>query len=432
MLSKHLSERHFSLILFGGSLLFYIFVVIGFHTPQTNDFAVQIEAARNFMAGNAEAFHTEYFEKWPDLPNYAPIEVALLSICDADIFIQIFQAVCMSVTLLFVYKLLIMFVDFRVASISSMLLAFLPIFVLTVGSTTNQILSATLTLAAVYCFCYIRRGSFLLNRKIAGYVTCGILLAVARFVRPDAVLVEAALLIVLIVSRNERLGKGPSGKGYWKIAAISGLLLSYLLVGSMLTGGLYGSGVYSDRATGENVTFNKLLSGTDLESRGRVSSYYITENEKRAERDGVSYNTAVLETLLERAESPGYVLALEIEKAKTLWWNDPFTHCLYDSHPSTQEFAYDVHKACTILLISVNLIALGARRAKRRIPDVYLVALVVLALTFCAYALIEVQPRYLYFAHIVMLITGAPGLEWLLAKIPALGDKERRRVAKLF
>lgn len=284
--SRHIVEKHFSVKLVMFSFILYALVVVAFHTPQTNDFWAQLEAARSFMAGNTEAFHTEYFEKWPDLPNYALVEVVLLSICDSDVFVQVFQAGCMSASLLFVYKLLMIFVSFRTASVSSMLLGLLPVFVLTVGSTTNQILSATLSLAAIYCFCCIRNTSAPLGHRLLGYIACGALLAGARFVRPDAVLVEVALLVVLLVSRKKQLGETGDKEGRLKIAAVLALSLSYLLIGAMLTGALYASGVYSERATGENVTFNKLLSGTDLESRGRVSSYYIADNEEKAAEKG--------------------------------------------------------------------------------------------------------------------------------------------------
>lgn len=420
--SKHAKKNYFSILLFSVSFVFYVFVIFVIDTPQTNDFAVQIEAARQFIAGNPEAFHTPYFEAWPDFPNYAILEIALLSISDSAVFIQIFQALCMSLTLVCSYKLLLDLCDFRIASFVVLLLFFFPTFVFTIGSTTNQILSACLSIIAILLFCKSRRSNCKTAKMLMLFALCGLLVALARFVRPDAVLVEVAIVAsALLVPGKIKLHK--TKEIFFRIGSVLVLALTYILVGMLISGLLYSTGIISDKATGDRVVYNKLLSGTDLDSAGRVSSYYIKNTEEKSKAENISYQEAASKVILERMTSPGYVCALEVKKAETLWWDDPFTHCLYDTYPEIEDWIKNIDKACVFFLILMVILAFAQCRT-RKITDLRMILYLILLETFCAYFLIEVQPRYMYFAYIVMFILSADGFCFLWDRLHKKDSKK--------
>lgn len=416
-------ERLFPRLLVPVSLLFYVAIVLVVNNAQVSDFESQIDSARAFMAGDWQAYHStplgpSLYENWPDQIGYSLVEVLLLSVCDSVTFLKCFQAACMSCILLLVFLLARELAGFRIAAFLSIALSVFPFFAFMVGSTTNQILSALLCLVAVYGFCVARTR---LSRPAAcagAYLACGVVVAIARFVRPDAVLVAAALAIVALClpargrPRNSLIDRG---------ARMAMVLGSYLLVGVLISTSLALSGIMSPAATGDRVTCNKLLMGTDIRTSGGWSKDYISNNEQRAVDEGVSYQRAAIETVAERLTSPSYAAALEIRKIQRLWWGDPFTFCLREVDQNIVSWLKSVDKSFVFLLILANILALWRGLKKGgggSLSDLRLFLYLLVAATIAAYLFIEVQPRYPYFAYIAMFVLAADGLSclWELAR----------------
>ncbi len=402
----------FPLWLFCTSFAFYLLVILVIQSPQVSDFLFLVNSARDFIDGNAEAFHATYVNDWPDLCAAGIVDVIMLSIVNKIAFIKVCQAAASSAMCVLVYLILREITAKKYAQAGSTLLAIFPLFTFSIEMANNQVLSALFCMGALYLFIRYaqRRHTLSTSRAIALAGLMGFLVAIARFIRPDAVLAIIALAISLLIfafnTRKDQTDRKPI-KILGAFAPTLSALLIYVLATSLLSFSLHATGIASDEQHGENVAFNKLLMGTNLETSGGWSTDYQKLNTQRSQREGVSYREAAIRTIVERITDPGYTADLAVKKLQRLWWTNSETFNLNHLNGSIHAYITAIEKSWVLLLIIANL-ALFARLWKRKCTlteTQYLLPFIgILALTICAYLLIEVQPRYLYFAYIIMFI----------------------------
>lgn len=404
---------HFSVRLFLFSFLFFCFVVIVVHNPVTDDFATQIRWARDFINGKWNAYHNAYAESWPNMIGYSIVEIPILYLTDSTTCIKLFQACCMSLSVVLVFKIVEQFASRQVAQISSVALVFFPAFLLASGTTTNQILAATLSLAASNMF--LRVYKFRTSKKviILSIVSSGILLALADFVRSDATVVFIAIIVCIIIFSKDHRTRLSRIKESCSMIAI--FTLSFLAVGALITTTLDWSGIRSPATTGDLVAYNKLVMGTSEHNSGGHTNDYDLLLEEKARNEGISYKEAAVDTILENLSTPGKVLRLEIKKAHRLWWANGFLFSLNNIPEETLDWFIKADKASVFALILLCIPGIVALIVRKRTPNPACVfCIVVLTGYLLAYLFIEVQPRYMYFPYIIMVILASWSMQILV------------------
>ncbi|MEC4185350.1 glycosyltransferase family 39 protein [Adlercreutzia sp. R21] len=402
----------FPLWLFCISFVFYLLVIFAIQSPQVSDFLFLINSARDFIDGNTTAFHTTYVNDWPDLCAAGIVDVIMLSIVNKITFIKACQAAASSTMCVLAYLILREITAETYAQAGSTLLAIFPLFTFSIEMANNQVLSALFCMASLYLFVRYaqQRNALNTSRVITLAGLMGFFVAIARFIRPDAVLAIIALAISLLIlafnSYKNQTAEKPI-RLFGAFAPALSALLIYVVATSLLSLSLHATGIASEEQHGENVAFNKLLMGTDLETSGGWSIDYQKLNTQRSQREGVSYREAAMRTIVERITDPGYTANLTIKKIQRLWWTNSEAFNLNHLNGNIHAYITAIEKSWVLLLIIANL-ALFARLWKRKCTlteTQYLLPFIgILALTICAYLLIEVQPRYLYFAYIIMFI----------------------------
>lgn len=409
----------FPMFLFIASLILYTFLILYFDIPQISDFELQIQCARAFIAGDVTAYHIDYLETWPNLVGYSIIELPILYLTDSVTCIRLFQAVCMSLTIILVFYIMKRIVSVPIAQFASSSLAIYPSFSLAAGATTNQICSSTLVFFAILVF-LVAREQTSSRRNYALLCVCGIVLALANFIRADVgvVLIAIVLAVVLwpkIIPKNKKTV--PFAK---RVASITVLLVSYALVTQSILLFLDSSGIRSPDTDGSSMAANKLLMGTDIKTDGGWSEYYIEENSMKAKIEGISYNEAALDTVLERLRSPEVFVELQIKKIHRLWWEQDLSFALYGVPIEIQTFIKTIDKAALFVLILLCIpIFIALIRCRNTDSDKILLPLFALILTgiLIAFVFIEVQPRYLYFTLIVLFVIASYGFEICQQKV---------------
>lgn len=424
--------KYYPVFLFLGTFALCNIIIFVVQNPQVSDFQTQLESARSFMEGNWTAYHTPFYEIWPDQISYSLIEVLLLSICNKIAFVKIFEAACTAGIAVITYFCIREEFSQKTAQYSSAVLALFPTISFAVGSANNQMLSALLCMVALYLFVFARHRMESRKKLIVCYAICGLIVAVARFVRPDAVLVVVAMLIVIIfVSR----GKDADLKGrrranvIWKGFSALSLVAAYFIIGSIITLSLGAVGIMSPEATGDRVIVNKLVMGTNSETSGAWSSDYIDRIEEKAENEGKSYQEAAMGIVVEQVSPPNSVSALLIKKAQSLWWGSSLSFNLIEADPAVANWLAKFDKGIVFFLISLSMVSLWARsrtRSEDFVDNTFLVYSLILVMTILAYCILEVQPRYLYFGYIIMFIMAADGIRYIKARISEVTSVQGR------
>ncbi len=420
-----LGGRRFPCLLFVVSFLCYALLISLNNNPQISDFAYQIDSARSFLAGNTRALQTSYFTEWPDTLGYTLIEMMLLSISDRVIVIKFFECACSSGMLVIAYFLMRSLSSERLARTGSALLGLFPLFVLTNESANNQVLSAFLSLLAIWVVARAIDCEFF-GRRLALYAIVGAIVAFSKFVRPDALLIFLGLLIFIVVRNGNDL-KSQCAVGDCvlasKLVEATVFCLTFLCAGAILSLGVSCSGVTADGPTGEHVTINKIVMGLDTSSGGRCTTGeggYRDRIEKRMEAEGIPYNVAAVREMKDGLSSPDDIIDLAISKTRNLWWDYPFTFSLTDESETIKQWVYGLDKAmvallCVTCLISFCVVFHGGRR---RVGKNILYPIILMAfLTIGAYSIIEVQPRYLYFMYILMFVLSTYGIQEIFDRL---------------
>lgn len=410
-------RRHFPLKIFVASCIVYLIIVVAFNKPQESDFLLWIETAREYLAGNAQAFHIEYFQRWPDSLGYALLEVLLLSIWDNVFIIKFVEVLFAAGIVVIAFSCMKCIASVQTAQLLACILALFPTLAFANCSASNQVVSAFFSLMAVRAFMALVSESDLTKRFSLAFVS-GCLVGFARFVRPDSTLVIIGLVGALCLcwsrrSREEatRSSSDRSTTTFVFLALIA--LLGFAIVVSALAFSVSTSGVASAVEPDNSVTVDKLVIGTDPETSGGWSATFRDQIKQEMERGSVSYEEAGLRLVAHRLFDVEVASNLIIGKTEKLWWGDSLAFALGGFPSRLTTWIYNIDKVVVVFLCVSNIFALlrygrmkpGEKKSRCR------VMLLIVALTMAAYLLIEVQGRYMYFAYIIMFILAAFGID---------------------
>lgn len=291
----------------------------------------------------------------------AIVDALLLSIVDSVMFIKICEAAATSAICLLTYQTLKSLVPITHAQFVSSCLAAFPLIFLSPQMANNQVFSALFCVLALYL--YVRLFSTNHSSSLGHLLRCsfiiGAIIGLARFIRPDAVLVLVAVVVSLLLA-NIAESRAPKASLIQRMPKILlpalSALAAFIVVTTIINTSLIVSGIAAEEPRGQNVTINKLLIGTDEETSGGWSNDYQIQNNALANSENVSYQEAALKTIADRMLNPKYLASLTIKKTQRLWWENSELFNLSELSDSVLIEVNAVEKTWVLLLVLANIL----------------------------------------------------------------------------
>lgn len=402
--------RAFPVILLIASFCLYCAFAAALDNPVIQDFLRQYEAAESFMKGNASAFSTEYFGKYPYQIGWSLVESVLLAIWNSAACVKLFCCICVSLTVLLTYAIAKELTNDAAAATAGCGVALYPSVLLMPGSCSNQPLSTLLCFVGFYLIICRGKNRASFADVLGRVLAAGVLFAFAEMIRPDVIVIVLAGMLALII-KDFVAADGMRETILKRLTAAVSLFAAYKLTALFLTSAIVAAGL---AATFDTDVMYKIALGTNLESGGAWSAEVFERiDEKKAAGLGASEAAlAVVWENLDELSDPGALFSLVESKNQLLWWGSGF----YFSTLNASGEVYDLflHLDNSMLLIGIvlclaSVIGLLARR--RECANGYMFLLLTLLATLAAYQIIEVQPRYFYTEFFVLFILAADGIE---------------------
>lgn len=410
---------HFTIILFGGGLALRIVIVTVLHTPPESDFLFLYDAAQSLLVGDKSFLDTVYFSLWAYQSMFVVWEAALLKICNSIIFLKCVNAVFSAGSVCLLYRTMRGFVSEKAAQIFALLLTIQP-FILTFHVVlSNQIPSAFFMILGIWVLISEDCAKLQLWR----FPLAGLLLQIGNMLRCEAIILLVAILtwVVFEMLRRPKIAK-------YFLTGIVLLLAVYAATGKVADTAIRVTGVNPYGLQNGDPDW-KLVIGLNAETRGAYSNKdwskiypSLDENNQITDETRKIQNEIIQERI---HISVGDWMKLLRNKIQMLWNTDnlhwAFHHAL-DAAPMdyvgfiTRYDAFNLLKGFNLALggTAIVLLMLGLWQYKSLpSPASYLPFFVFFA-AFCAFLVIEVQPRYVYLPQLFVFASSAYGIDQLL------------------
>lgn len=405
--------------------LIAIFVV---QPEPVSDFARMYEAAVQASNGDFSFQNTTYFFNWAYQTGFVLWEALLIKLFHSMMSLKIANALLLTGINCLIYLLARRFVDERAAQAAS-LLYLVTVFPSLLGCLlTNQHVSAFFLLLGVYVLTGGGKRSFSFPRAVAA----GALLALGNILRPEGIVIIAALcgtaLFVVIMRRSLRGSKR-------MLCGVAAAIVVYAACGAAASWAVSATGVNTYGLT-NNWQSWKFLVGFNSDTGGWFSeadahrfswaheittdpdvTAEVVEIEKQEIRDRIF-------------TSPAKLAQLMLDKVYSLWTADrlgfPLGHinqadyrvCGIKGTTVYQYFSLldRTVYTCALLFALLGAVALLRSGSKGQTFTAVLAPMTVMA-CFAVFLLIEVQPRYVFLPQIFLYITAAAGIAWLRKRV---------------
>lgn len=401
----------FTLLLFAGGLLLRLLIIFAIQPPPESDFVLLYDAAQKLLRGDLSYNSTTYFSLWAYSSAFVAWEAMWLSIWNNIIILKIVSAILSAGTVCLLYRIVRPNVRPASAQVMALLLTVFPFAATLPALLTNQTASAFFLVLAVWVLsCPDAKGLGFFR-----YPLCGIILQLGNFLRPEGIIVLTAIIVVgiLCVVRKPRSFKRIS--------------LGLLAVIVMYTGCGMGANAFAKAVDlnpngfENNLLGWKFVCGLNHETGG---AYAQADWDAIQETLGSNHlptpetENLVNDLIARRLSSPlKDQIKLVVSKVKLLWVDEAL-FWVFGYLRQTPSFLLDLlyPLLCsfdrTIFFIALALSALGLMKRKRFAPGLLLPHLV-FAVSFCAFLLVESQPRYAYMPQLFLFAGAAYGIDAL-------------------
>ncbi len=354
-----------------------------------SDFGLIYNAAAALAGGDTSAFSSNYFALWGYQIPFALYEALVLALGGGVQALGLLNALWGALTTACVYSLARRFAGSGPAFAASALYALCPGAILLTPVLTNQCISL---------FCFVLALLLYLRGGWKWAALAGAALAFGNLMRPEAVLVFCAILAALVLALLRR-------REGWKaeLLRFAALAAGYVLLTALVKGAIALSGL-APNGTGSAAPEWKFVLGLDTATLGRYdrSLEYILSIADPAARKAAAQEAI-------RASLAG------CENLFGFFWDK--TERFWGAYEESwlgvaNEYIYPLRFAERIFFTAAALLALIGCLHRREDAAETLARGAVFA-AFCAYLVIEVQPRYRYFAWPFLLLLAAAGIKRL-------------------
>lgn len=402
--------RHFTLWLLVGGFLLRVAAILVLNPPMISDFRLMFEASQSLLAGDLSFRQLRYFSLWAYQSVFVAWQTMLLAVWNNPLMIKLTNALLSAGTVCFLYRLARDHVRESAAQASVLLLTAFP-FVLTLPTIlTNQIVSAFFLTAGTW----LLAGRDCARLGFWRFPLAGLALQAGNLLRSEGIiLVVAALayMVLTVLRRPDAIKR--------ILCGMATLLVVYGLVGVGADTAVRVSGLNAN-GTANGYPGWKFVTGLNFSTSGGYStddwnqlSATFDENGPTEATEDVQY-----ELISERLSAgPKALLLHAVHKCRLLWCNDAlhwaFGHL--QLHDGLTLIYDNIRKMDRLLFCAALLLAGFGLCRPCRTPEAYLPFLVVFA-AFCAFLLIEVQPRYAYLPQLFLFCGASLGLDRLIGK----------------
>ena len=390
-------QKLFGLMLFCIALILKCIVAFAINTQPESDFYLMYETANQLAQGVNTLPETSYFQYWPYQSAFVAWMAFFIRFFGADIlFFKGMNCLLSACTSLLVYLLARRVGSERGARVAAIVFTLYPGTFTLVSVLTNQHLSECLFVLSLYVFTTPSRG---IPGQLARSTFAGVLLALSNAIRPNGILVIAAVVVYGIVKvfswiRNRGIRLKSICLRAAALCVVYGLAFSSLSTLVSATG-LNPSGLSN------NVPEWKWIVGLNEDTTGRYSGEdaKIVFGEERNQE-------AIDQLLQERLSiSPARFFSLAWKKIIIMWGSyEPtywaFTNNVFAGLDDARPLQTGLRRMCKLtsgLYIWVQLLmAVGIIMAFRKgqISEVSLLLMLIALAYFNIHLLIEVQTRY--------------------------------------
>lgn len=402
---------HFTLLLFTGGLLLRIGILLVLHPPIISDFELLLWAARSVLAGEHSYLNTEYFSLWGYQSGFVAWEAFWIMLWDNPFILKLVNAVLGAGTACLLYRLARMWAGERPAQLAALLLTASPFCSTLHTVLSNQIPSAFfLTLGL-----WLLAGGECKRLGFWRFPLVGLALQLGDLLRSEGIIFLTAIVTWFLFRALSRKGE---------LRRLSAGLLVLLAV----YGGVHACADAAVRASGINPNglangdpMWKVVTGLNFESKGGYSAHdwytIIAHLDEDKQMTPESY--AVQDALIRQRLSAGpRALLLHLRnKIEFLWIEDAlhwmFSH-IEEYHPLFVGWVRQLERGWFFLAFALASFGFVGNqwRLRPRGLSVYLPYFIFFA-SFCAFVLIEAQPRYAFLPQLYLYTASALGMERL-------------------
>lgn len=415
---------HFFLLLFVISAAVHFAAVFYIRPVPIQDFETMYNAAQQAAAGDFSFQNTQYFYLWAYQTGFVLWEALLLKLFGHAAAMKIVHALMLSGINCMIYLLARRFTNERAAQTAS-LLYLVTLFPTVLNCLlTNQVVSAFFLLLGICILTGGKEHAFSIPRALMA----GILLALGNIMRPEGIVILAALVgtavFVVIMKRSIKQNK----------QMILGIVLTAIVYAVCNAGASYAisaSGV-NPYGLSNNWPTWKFIVSFNQESGGMYSA---ADRELFGNAHQIDTPEAVREASVAAEKElirsricipPVQMASLLAAKVSNLWLqtglgfpmgylNDSSVSIGHISGPKFYQYCVLLDRV--VFLFSLACALLGGLSLMRRKPEEQTFSTVLAPMTvmacFAVFLLVEVQPRYAFLPQIFLYITAAAGIAQL-------------------
>lgn len=397
----------FPLFLFIFTFITRLVVVFLIDTPPISDFEYLYEASQDIINNDYSFTNSNYFQTWAYQVGFAWVQSLFLRIVNSITFLKIINCLVSAFTTILIYLISKEFVSEKSSKVSSIIYALLPFTITYVTVLSNQYLSSLLICFALYII-ISNKIKFSDTKK---YLISAILLAMADVIRPESIIPLFSIVLFLLLTINKANLKN-------NLKNILVTVGTYFCVTLIISSVFQVTGL-APNGLKNNDPYWKFVCGFNHETEGRYATEHVdTIGNFAAEKEIIKNQILV---------SPLKLTSLFLNKIDGFWLSTTldwtFLH-LYGKYiilpfgsiyiDDLVDFLCMLNNYMMYILYILMIIGIYKYIKKKDYNKNILLLLNQVFVTFGVYLLIEVQPRYLYYIQIIVVILASVGIEEIL------------------
>lgn len=427
LLAWHILRKplpYFTALLFAFGLLLRLCIILILHPPVISDFELLLQSARSFLAGDYWYLDTEYFGLWGYQSGFLAWDVFWLWLWDNPFSLKLANAVFGAAAACLLYRLNREWVDERSAQLAAILLVASPFCSTLTTLLSNQIPSAFFLALGVWIFFSRDCGRLGFWR----FPAAGFALQLGNILRTEGIILLAAVFAWAVFQcvRERRQMKR-------LVAGLAVMLSVYGCIHAAADTLVRASGLHPYGLQNGDPMW-KVLTGLNFDSRGGYSSEdwnaliaQLDEKNQMCEKSYTLQNRLIRERL---SAGPGK-LALHLRNKIKMQWVEDGLHWMFEHlqefRPGLVAFVREYDRG--IFFLTFGLAGYGLfgdrKRWQGRPVSAYFPYFVFIA-AFCAFLIVESQPRYVYLPQMYLSLCASMGIERLERRLGLLPQEELR------
>lgn len=400
---------HFTWGLFWGVLTLRVVILLLLHPPIVSDFRMLFDAAHGVLSGDLSFRETVYFSLWGYQSVFVAWEAFWLLLWDSPFCPELVNAVLAAGTACLLYRLSREWAGRRAAQAASLLMVFLPFSATLHTVLSNQIPSAfflTLGLWVLVCGDCEQLG-------FLRFPLAGLAMQAGELLRSEGMIFLVAVLtwaVFRVLQKPELLRR--------MLAGLAALFAVYFTVHAGADALVRASGLCPYGLENRDPAW-KVVTGLNPETRGGYSGedwaliWPTLDGQCQLTEETQAVQSAMIEERL--AVGPCGLLCLLWDKINHQWVSDGLHWAvghLRTVWPRSYAFAQQFDRWLFFLALLLAVCGLPGNRKQFGEVSAYLPYFIFFA-AFCAFLMIEVQPRYAYLPQLYVFTAAAFGLHRL-------------------